>query len=192
MTGRFRARRILAGALAALLSPLAHAAETPLAGCYERIYDAGHLAAHRGQIIQRARVSIAGTSIAKSDAGDKQPLIAEATLRIWPRREKLSFDSLGVCWAEGADLVCNGSDSAAESDKCKSGKDGVRDCRIYDAAGSGSFRIAATANGVLVTIRERLELAQKPYDGVPFLYLSPGNAENHAFFLPKVPDSNCK
>ena len=45
---------------------------------------------------------------------------------------------------------------------------------------------------MMVTILRRLELVPEPYDGGPFLYLSPGNAENHAFALKPAPDSSCK
>jgi hypothetical protein len=37
-----------------------------------------------------------------------------------------------------------------------------------------------------VSIPNRLELLQRPYDGGPYLNLSSGNAENRAFLLNKA------
>ena len=49
-----------------------------------------------------------------------------------------------------------------------------------------SFAVEARADGVLVSVRERLELVPAPYDAGPFLYLSPRNAENRAFVLKRT------
>ena len=59
----------------------------------------------------------------------------------------------------------------------------MRHCRIgYDK--SGAFRIAAQPEGVLVTVVERLEMPGPDAGGrSSYLYLSPDNAENHAFLL---------
>jgi len=48
------------------------------------------------------------------------------------------------------------------------------------------------ADVVLVTIRERLELVQPPYNAGPFLYFSPTNAESRAFMLRSAPASASK
>ena len=48
------------------------------------------------------------------------------------------------------------------------------------------------SGGLMVTILRRLELVHEPYDGGPFLYLSPGNTENHAFALRPAPESACQ
>jgi hypothetical protein len=115
---------------------------------------------------------------------------ANVRLRMWAKGQ--TFDSFGACQPADGGLSCEGSLSAAEADACKSNNDGVhRDCRI-GAATTGAFGVAARPDGVMVTILRRLELVHEPYDGGPFLYLSPGNAENHAFALKAAPDSSCK
>ena len=58
--------------------------------------------------------------------------------------------------------------------------------REIDAEDAGAFHIAGRRQGVLVTIRRRLELPASASDSGPYLYLSPGNAENHAFLLKKT------
>ena len=163
-----------------------------LAGCYERVYDAAHLARHKGQLVVRARL-VVGTGIWPNDPGDPNPIIADAALEVWVRGSKLSFHSDGVCWAQGQGLVCNGSLSAAEVDACKTKADGVRDCRIDWPGAAGSFRLVPKPEGVLLTIPERLEVPETgPDGGPPFLYLSRGNAENHAFMLKSALASVCK
>jgi hypothetical protein len=170
---------------AVLAAGAAGAAEPPLAGCYERVYDAAHLSAHKGQIVLRATLSIAATK-AGEQTGKADPVIADGVLKIWVRGQKQSFDSIGACRADGANFVCDGALSAAEADTCKSKHDGVRQCRI-DSNDPGSFKVEARPEGVLVSVRERLELVPAPYDGGPYLYFSPNNAENHAFLLKKAP-----
>jgi hypothetical protein len=59
-------------------------------------------------------------------------------------------------------------------------------------ATTGTFGVVARSDGLTVTILRRLELVQEPYDGGPFLYLSPGNAENHAFAPQPAPEEVCK
>jgi hypothetical protein len=153
----------------------------PLAGCYERVYDPAHLAGHKGQLVTRATLSI---SVASPEML-RDNFIAEGDLKIWVRGIYKSFDSLGVCRAEGHGLICNGSVSAGEADDCKSKRDGVRQCRIYGPE-TGSFQVASRPDGVLVTIRERLELVPAPCHDGPWLYLSPTNAENRAFLLKRA------
>ncbi|MGA3304279.1 MAG: hypothetical protein ABSC72_13495 [Methylovirgula sp.] len=110
------------------------------------------------------------------------PVVANGTLKIWLRAVKESFDSVGACLKKDSALSCEGSLSAAEADSCKSKEDGVRECRI-DFNDSGSFKLEGKPGGMLVTVIKQLELVHAPYDGGPFLYLSPTNAENHAFLL---------
>jgi hypothetical protein len=165
-----------------LTAGAAPAAEPPLAGCYQRAYDAAHLAQHKGQIVMRASLSVTATGPEIKDQWG-----ASGTLRLWVRGQEKSFDSHGACNAKaGAEaLFCNGSLSAAESEGCKTKQDGVRQCRI-DQGSPGAFKIEARPYGVRVSIEERLELVQAPYDGGPYLYLSPRNAENHDFLLKKT------
>ena len=160
-----------------------HAAEVPLAGCYERVYDSAHLAAHKGQLVVRAEIKIEATSFGEQP-GQTDSFVADGSLKLWLRGKKQSFDSIGACRADGNTLICEGSLSAAEAETCKSDRDGVRECR--NESGPGSFKVEGKPDGVLVTIREQLELVPAPYDAGPFLYFSPSNAENHAFLLKKT------
>jgi hypothetical protein len=162
-----------------LASGVASAAEPPLAGCYERVYDAAHLSAHKGQLVARATLSIAATK------GFDAPIIADGALKLWVRGKDKSFDSTGACSAKGNSLACAGSLSAAEEPTCKSKRDGLRECRI-DGSDAGGFKVEGKPEGVLVSIPSRLELVQDPYDVGPYLNFSSSNAENHAFLLKKT------
>jgi hypothetical protein len=185
-------RTFPAVAIAALcLGANVAAAEAPAPGCYERVYDAAHLGAHPGQLVVRTTVLVKPL-----DADEARtlgpPFTADAHLKMWVKGQKPSFDSFGVCRPAEGGLACEGSLSAAEADECKAKNDGVhRNCRI-GAATTGAFGIALKADALMVTIQRRLELVPEPYDGGPFLYLSPGNAENHAFALKPAPDASCK
>jgi hypothetical protein len=167
------------------------AAEAPAPGCYERVYDAAHLAAHPGQLVVRATVLVKPLDATEAAALGPS-FAADARLKMWVKGQKPGFDSFGACRPADGGLSCEGSLSAAEADACKTNNDGVhRDCRI-GAATTGAFGVAARSDGLMVTILRRLELVPEPYDGGPFLYLSPGNAENHAFALAPAPESACK
>jgi hypothetical protein len=187
--------KILPAAMAAaigLLGANPASAEVPQPGCYERVYDAAHLAAHPGQLVTRSTVLVKPTDAAtKAAAGASYAF--NANLRFWVRGQKQSFDSLGACQSANEGLACKGSLSAAEDDECKTDRDGVRNnCRIISAANDGAFSVTAQSDGLMVRIQRRLELVTAPYDGGPFLYLSPGNVENHAFALKPAPDDACK
>lgn len=161
------------------VSPAA-ADDMPLAGCYERVYDKAFLGHHPGQIVERVTLKIK-TPQTQGQAGFSE-IVADAELKIFVRATKESFDSTGACSKAGDGLICGGSVSAAETDICKSRADGIRNCRISLDAG-GEFHIAPKPDGVLLTITKQTELLHAPYDGVPVLYLSPGNTENHTFLL---------
>jgi hypothetical protein len=164
-------------------------AAPPLAGCYERLYDTAHLTAHKGQIVERVRLAVT----ALSDPDMVKPLIAEAPLTFWVRKVKKPFSTSGVCRTKGEGLVCEGSLSVTETDECPDIKDGVRDCRITWPEAAGFFRIELRPDGVVVTIPSRLEVpGPDETDGVPFLYLSKGNVENHEFRLKAVAAARCK
>jgi hypothetical protein len=167
-------------------------AEVPYPGCYERVYDAARLAAHPGQLVTRATVLVKPIDAAtKAALGPSREL--DAILRFWVRGQKQSFDSHGSCRSANGGLTCAGSVSAAEDDECKTDRDGVRtNCRIISAANDGAFGVTTQSDGLMVKILRRLELVTAPYDGGPFLYLSPGNTENHAFALKPASDQACK
>lgn len=159
-----------------------HAAGGPVpTGCYAREYDRAHLAGHKAQIVTHASLAIKAPP-ADWPLIDGRPAAAMADLKLRVRVRKEVFETHGVCWSDGDGLRCGGSLSAAEADPCKTRRDGVRDCRV-DASDSGAFTIRHKGDGLLVAIVERLELVPAPFDGGPFLSLSPGNAENHAFEL---------
>ena len=162
-----------------LAASVAGAAEPPLAGCYERVYDAAHLSAHKGQLVVRATISITETK------GFGAPIVADAALKLWVRGKAKSFDSTGACTAKGDTLNCVGSLSAAEDTTCKSKRDGLRECRI-DGSDAGGFKVEGKPEGVLMSIPSRLELLQNPYDVGPYLNFSASNAENRAFLLKKT------
>lgn len=166
-----------------LVGSAASAAEPPLAGCYERVYDAAHLSAHKGQLVVRATISIAATK--GFDQTGPHPIIADGVLKMWVRGKAKSFDSFGACEAEGNNLSCGGSLSAAEDSTCKSKRDGLRQCRI-DSSDPGGFKVEGKPEGVLVSIPKRLELLQEPHDGGPYFNFSSSNAENRAFLLKKI------
>jgi hypothetical protein len=169
----------MATASLVLAAGAAFAAEPPLAGCYERVYDAAHLSAHKGQLVVRATIAITQTK------GFDAPIVADAALKLWVRGKGKSFDSTGACTAKGDTLTCAGSLSAAEDTTCKSKADGLRQCRI-DGGDAGGFKVEGRPEGVLVSIPKRLELLQDPYDGGPYLNFSSSNAENRAFLLTKA------
>ncbi|HEY8125723.1 MAG TPA: hypothetical protein VIF88_09915 [Methylocystis sp.] len=164
----------------------ARAEPLPSLGCYERVYDKAHLSAHKGQIVDKAWLSI-------ETRKDTPPYPFSATLQLSTTgRGKATFSTFGACKADGGALLCNASLSAEETDLCKAKNDGVRHCRISYVK-SGAFRIAAQREGALVTIVERLEMPG-PDSGrrSSYLYLSPDNAENHAFSLQPADAKACK
>ena len=173
----------------ALAQGSAALAAPPLAGCYERVYDAAYLKAHKGQIALRVRLAVT----APADPAITKPLIAEAPLTFWVSKVKQPFATSGVCRKSGSGLTCEGALSATEADACPDMADGVRDCRIIWPKAAGSFRIEPRPDGVLVTIPGRLEIpGPDATDGLPFLYLSAGNKENHEFRLKLAPASRCR
>jgi hypothetical protein len=186
-----RAHPAVVAAAVCLLCANAASAEVPQPGCYERVYDAAHLSAHPGQLATRSTI-LAKPTDAATKAALGPAFEFDAVLRFWVRGQKQSFDCHGTCKTANGGLACEGSLSAAEDDECKTDRDGVQHCRIISAVNDGAFGVTAQSDGLMVKIRKRLELVTAPYDGGPFLYLSPGNAENHAFLLKPAPDQACK
>jgi hypothetical protein len=161
----------------------------PLIGCYDRLYDASHLAAHRAQLVVRAMLSIKPAP-PEMQTDKAHPAVATGDLMMWIRGRSERFDSLGACRVQGNRLLCLGSVSAAEADSCRRPGDGLRQCRIMPAG--SSFQVEARATGVLVTIRERLEIVPAPYDSGPFLYFGPKNTDNRDFLLLKTTEDVCR
>ena len=175
------------GAMIAMVAAPALAADSlPQTGCYERVYDAAHLAAHKGQFVVRTRVEIVSPFDEQlQDKTTKTPIVANADFRVWVRGRKLRFESYGACTAEGGALACGGSVSAAEDDFCDHNKPGVHDCRV-DAADAGDFNIEVRPEGILLTIVKRLELLYEGSDSGPYLNLVEADAENHTFLLTRT------
>lgn len=159
----------------------------PLAGCYERAYDAGWLKAHPRQFVGRATLLVTRTSVPETP-GETQPILADALLVLWAG--ETAFSTIGACYWDKVGLACNASLSEVKAPLCKSGGDGPRVCRLPDT-NPGVFEIAQKSAGLQFTIRERLELPG-PTDGRAFLYLSPDNPDNRAFLLQPAPASACR
>jgi|SRR5215471_3777263 len=69
-------------------------ATLPLIGCYERVYDAVHLAAHKSQLVVRAMLSIK-SSPPEWQTAKVHPFVATGDLKMWTNGRKQSFDSSG-------------------------------------------------------------------------------------------------
>jgi hypothetical protein len=120
--------------------------------------------------------------------GETQHILADAMLVMWSGQT--AFGTIGACFWERTGLVCNAALSAQKTALCKSKEDGVRACRV-SFNDSGSFTLEQKPEGLMLTIRERLELPGPEARGT-YLYLSPANAENHAFLLKPAPAARCK
>jgi hypothetical protein len=75
----------------------------PLVGCYGRLYDAAHLAAHKGQIVVRATLSIKSPPPEMTDNVNR--IVASGDLKMWVDGRSKSFDSLGVCRVDSDGLL---------------------------------------------------------------------------------------
>ncbi len=159
----------------------------PLSGCYVRAYDAAWLKTPPGQLVSRVTLNVTKTSVPETP-GEKQKVLADAQLVL--RVSETSFSTIGACYWDKIGLVCNASLSADEGRLCKTKEDGVRACRL-STDDSGSFEIAQKSAGLLLTVKERLELPG-PLDKGVFLYLSPENRENRAFLLKPAPEADCR
>jgi hypothetical protein len=150
-----------------IVAPTFVAAEvTPIAGCYEIFFDTKYLGAHKGQIVTRALALIKATDMPKSP--EYRQITFDADIELSVKDTKDYFISHGSCWAIKGGISCNGSLSAADADTCKIKTTGLRDCRV-SMADAGGFKVASRPKGVIVTISDRLELVQRPYNGGPFL-----------------------
>ncbi|MFA6207175.1 MAG: hypothetical protein WC689_13255 [Methylocystis sp.] len=169
-----------------LATVAAQAEPLPSLGCYARAYDTAHLSAHKKQIVDKAWLSI-------ETRKDTPPYPFSATLQFSTKgRGKATFSTFGACKEDRGGLLCNASLSAEETDRCKAKNDGVHHCRIGYSE-SGAFRLAAQPEGVRVSVVERLEMPGPDAGGrSSYLYLSPDNAENHAFLLQPADAKACK
>jgi hypothetical protein len=181
-------RSVLTAAYLGSGAPAGYAEEiVPLAGCYTRAYDENWLKAHRRQIIRRVKLLVTRTSVPETP-GEAKPILADAMLIM--TTGETAYSTIGACYWDKLGLVCNASLSATKAPSCKTGEDGPRDCRI-SPGDPGSFEIAQKTSGLVVSIRERLELGG-PFEQRSFLYLSPDNQQNHSFLLQQASEADCR
>jgi hypothetical protein len=175
--------------LAALLLPTPAFPEEiiPLAGCYERIFDAAWMKAHRNQSV--ARVTLLVTKPAAPETpGEPRPILADALLAMWVK--DTAYTTIGACAWEKTGLSCAASLSERRAPTCRSGEDGLRDCRL-PAGDTGAFELAQKGAGLTLTVRERLELAG-PLDSQSFFYINADNAFQAALTLQPAPAAACR
>lgn len=161
----------------------------PQEGCYERVYEARHLKAHKGQFVTKAKIEISPAG--REQRGGKWGIVANADLRIWVKGYNKPFESYGACSLKGGALVCGGSVSAAEEDECRSSRPGVQNCRV-DMGDAGGFRIEARSEGVVVKVPKRLELVRGGSDTGPYLNLVSYDGENSDFLLKFSDNEACE
>ncbi len=159
----------------------------PLAGCYERVFDAAWMKNHRGQSVQRITLLVTKPT-APETPGEAQPILADALLVMWVKDE--GFSTIGACAWEKTGLACAASLSERRAPTCKSGADGLRDCRM-PAGEAGAFELVQKSSGLTFSVQQRLELAG-PLDGQKFLYINADNPDHRSFVLQPAPPSACR
>jgi len=174
--------------LACLFSTPAFAEEIiPLAGCYERVFDAAWMKAHPGQRVSRVTLLVAKPS-APETPGEAHPILADALLAMWVG--EAAYTTIGACSWETTGLVCAASLSERRAPTCRTGADGVRDCRL-PAGDAGVFDLSQQPTGLAFAVRERLELPG-PLDGQSFLYINADSPEHRSFLLAPAPAAACR
>lgn len=171
---------VISSLAAVMGAGIAAAAGSPRMGCYERVYDARHLQAHKGQYVVEATLKIMPASA--EQRGGKWGIVADADLTLRVRGHKVAFETFGTCSRKNGGLECGGSVSAAEEDQCRSSRSGVHGCRV-DLGDAGDFRIETRPEGVVVSIPKRLELVPPGSDTGPYLNLVSNDGENSDFLL---------
>jgi hypothetical protein len=112
----------------------------PLIGCYERVYDAAHVAAHKRQLVVRATLSVKSAP-PEWQTTKVHPSVATGDLKMWVSGRKQSFDSSGNCGVQGDGLFCLGSLSAAEADECRSTETGF--ASVGSSRTTAHFKLSA-------------------------------------------------
>ena len=134
-----------------------------LSGCYERRYDAAHLAAHPEQHVRSVTLAVKPMS-------GHDPWVANIDLEMAIRRQIGLVSVVGDCTEEGDALSCS-----MDSDR-----------------GSFRL-VASAPGEVRLTINSMLLLQRPPFnDEGPFVELKPDDRENNAFLLKSVKASACK
>lgn len=180
-------RQLLLTMLATFVAASVQAQEgVPSPGCYERAYGSEHFSVHQGQIIDHVWAFV-------DPKGEHASLPYSVHLKFSVKGySKSTFETGGACAGDGSGIICNSDSSAEERSICKNKRDGVRSCRI-DLGASGKFRAASATGGILISIIEQLEVGSSfNTEGYDYLYLSPTNAENHAFLLKPASEALCK
>jgi hypothetical protein len=101
-----------------------------------------------------------------------------------------AYSTIGACAWEKTGLSCVASLSERRAPTCRSGEDGVRDCRL-PSGDPGAFELTQKAAGLTLSVRERLELAG-PLDSQSFFYINADNAAQAALALQPAPASACR
>ncbi len=181
-------RRWVTIVAACLLSTPAFPEEiVPLAGCYERSFDAAWMKAHRGQSVSRVTLLVTKAT-APETPGESRRILADALLVMWVKDE--GFSTIGACSWEKTGLACAASLSERRAPVCRSGADGLRNCRL-PAGDAGVFELSQGASALTFTVNERLELAG-PLDGQSFFYINADNPDHRSFALKPAPASSCQ
>jgi hypothetical protein len=135
----------------------------PIKGCFERVYDAQHIAKHRGQIVQAIQLQIGMTS-GKSEAD-----LSENEL-----------DSLAVRFLKNTKLYYSGAVCSGNQDEAS----------CSDNATATRFSVQRTGKGVKITFNTPVHVVA---EGEPDITKTiPRDTENSIYALVKVSDSNCK
>lgn len=159
----------------------------PLAGCYERVFDAAWMKAHRTQSFSRVTLLVAKPT-APETPGEPRPILADALLAMWVT--DVAYTTIGACAWEKTGLSCVASLSERRAPTCRSGEDGLRDCRLPSGE-TGAFDLAQRGAGLILTVRERLELAG-PLDSQSFFYINADNAAQAALSLQPASPAACR
>jgi hypothetical protein len=159
----------------------------PLAGCYERVFDAAWMKAHPSQSVSRVALLVAKPT-APETPGESRPILADAMLVMWVK--DAAYTTIGACAWEKTGLSCAASLSERRAPTCRSGADGLRDCRL-PAGDPGVFELAQKGSDLTLTVRERLELAG-PLDSQSFFYINADNAAEAALTLQPAPAAACR
>ena len=134
-----------------------------LSGCYERRYDAAHLAAHPDQHVRSVTLAVKPMS-------GHDPWVANVDLEMAIRHQNGLGSVVGDCTEDGGALSCS-----MDSDR-----------------GSFRL-VASAPDEVLLTINATLLLQRPPFnDEGPFVELKPNDRENNAFLLKSVKASACQ
>lgn len=120
MIGSMAARTFVLGCCMVFPASMVFAQAAPAFGCYERVYDARHLAEHKGQSVRR----IIGTLV-KSEGEETPGTAATLHLDVWFKGDQRKYDAGGGCAPQSSGLRC-GMDGDAGSLNLSAAAKGMR------------------------------------------------------------------